>query len=211
MYAMQHPLSATLYLDGIAIRQVDRGLFCINDLHRAAGGKKRDQPSNWLCLEQTKALIDECAKTVAGGSDGKPGTEYDQPVRVIQGGDPAAQGTYVIRELVYAYAMWISPAFHLRAIRFLDAALRGDTAPQADADCARLLRLTREALLEIAPQLEMVFRCANAGLTNAQTARAVGTSQRRIERLKARLRRLGLLPEVCATPSSQLDLFAEAI
>ena len=37
---------------------LNEGLYSLNDLHKASGGEKRHQPSNWLALVQTKELVD---------------------------------------------------------------------------------------------------------------------------------------------------------
>lgn len=80
------------------------GRYCLNDLHKAAGGESKDQPAKYFATQQAQALISEIG---------------EQAVKVIRGrGLP--QGTYVCKELVYAYAMWISPAFHLKVIRAYD-------------------------------------------------------------------------------------------
>ena len=50
----------------------------------------------------------------------------NQPVSVIHGGN--IHGTYVCKDLVYAYAMWISAKFHLKVIRGFDAA-QNSTVP----------------------------------------------------------------------------------
>lgn len=116
----------TLTVADVAVRQDAAGRYSLNDLHRAAGGEDRHKPGNWLRLETTTELVNE----VIDCSDLSNRT---QPVESVQG-----QGTYAVRELVYAYAMWISPAFHLRVIRAYDALvsghLQGQRTPVGEVD-----------------------------------------------------------------------------
>lgn len=93
-----------------SIRQDTEGRFCLNDLHRASGGVRKHGPALWLANLQAQQLVEEIAKDQ---------TDTGNPVSVIRGGNQ--QGTYVCRELVYAYAMWISAKFHLAVIRAFDA------------------------------------------------------------------------------------------
>ncbi|WP_181155077.1 phage antirepressor KilAC domain-containing protein [Burkholderia multivorans] len=99
-----------LTITGVAIRTDAEGRYCLNDLHRAAGGEKRHQPSDWLKLQQTNDLVAELADAIPG----IPGIQSKQGL-----------GTFVVKELVYAYAMWISPAFHLKVIRAYDEMVSG--------------------------------------------------------------------------------------
>ena len=92
------------------------GFYSLNDLHKASGGNKKHQASNFMRLEATKGLIDEIERS-SDMSNGTNSIAY----KVIQGGQSEQQGTFVCRELVYSYAMWISPRFQLMVIRAFDA------------------------------------------------------------------------------------------
>ena len=118
-----------------SIRTDADGRYCLNDLHRAAGGEKRHGPSYWLANAQTKELVAEL-----GGAGIPVG-----PVATLNDGQN--NGTYVAKELVYAYAMWISPTFHLKVIRAYDTLV---TQPQP----MNPAQLSRMQLIELAMEAE---------------------------------------------------------
>lgn len=108
------------------IRQDKEGRYCLNDLHKAAGGESKHQPSNWLRLDNTQAMIEEIDRS----------SEVMNALNVQQGGKN--QGTYVCKELVYSYAMWISPKFNLYVIRTFDEMISSEQQRIYERQAARL-------------------------------------------------------------------------
>jgi hypothetical protein len=104
-----------LIIDGFTIKQDSNNRFCLNDLHKAAGAEKRHAPNYWLAIQQTKELIEELIQCTTDITV----VEQIQPVVTINGGNN--RGTFVVKELVYAYSAWISPKFYLRIIRSYDS------------------------------------------------------------------------------------------
>lgn len=135
-------MSPALILNNTSIRTDDDGRYCLNDLHRAAvasgANERTKEPGKFFASPQTTELVAELETTQDLGS---------LPVSKIEGRNG---GTYVCKELVYAYAMWISPAFHLKVIRAYDALVTQPPAPQP----INPAQLSRMQLIEIAMEAE---------------------------------------------------------
>lgn len=135
---LQTTQPTTLDICNTQIRRDHAGRYCLNDLHKAAiasGVTKDIRPNEWLSLEQTGNLAEVLITE-------KPG---NTPIESKAG---RYGGTYVCKELVYAYAMWISAAFHLKVIRAFDALV---SAPPQQINPAELSRMQ---LIELAMQAE---------------------------------------------------------
>ncbi|MFT9070296.1 MAG: KilA-N domain-containing protein [Acetobacter orientalis] len=161
-------MTASLAILGTTIRQDAEGRFCLNDCHKAAGGSPKDAPAQWLRTDTAKKLMAELEtmqNCTVSETTGKP--VLTEPGR--------NGGTYAVKELVYAYAMWISPAFHLTVIRAFDALVTGQSAAPSLSEqeiVAQALQITVRQVEELkaenailAPKAEVADKIAeSAGL-----------------------------------------------
>lgn len=131
------------------IRQDKEGRYCLNDLHKAAiisgANGRTKEPGKFMAAQQTIELVMELTDTQNLGI---------APVNAVKGG--LQQGTYVCKELVYAYAMWISAKFHLHVIRAFDAMVTSTAQPTTNN--ARL-----EAELMFAESAAKILRLPESG------------------------------------------------
>jgi len=153
-------ITKVLTVGETAIRR-HNGLYSLNDLHRASGGESKHQPALFIRLDTTQALIQELCST----------DSQIKPVDTVRGRGKA-QGTYACRELVIAYAAWISAAFHLKVIQvFLDTVATPAlpppvptktltfTVPANDRTSRWLLhtdRQGREVVTELSPETHVI-------------------------------------------------------
>lgn len=142
-----------LIIANTKIRQDDEGRYCLNDCHRASGMGDSKRPSKWLRNTQTQELI-ETLETAENSQS--PNLGFGRKplffVNVVRGSNNA--GIYVVKELVYAYAMWISPAFHMKVIRAYDDLVQGKYQPVVNLDDPVFLRNTLLTYTEKCMMLE---------------------------------------------------------
>lgn len=175
-------------IDGFEIRTDDEGRFCLNDLHKASGADVKNKPSNFMQNDKTQALVRELI------GDGNPSSVQIQPLSVIRGG--LEQGTYVVKELVYAYAMWISASFNLKVIRTFDSVsncaavtLPNFTDPAAAArawaEQFEAKKIAEQQVAELAPKAEALDTIADTANTYCirDCAKTIGIKEKELIQL----------------------------
>ena len=188
-------MSHALVVMQTPIRQDHEGRYCLNDLHRAAGGEKRHQPSNWVNLIGTHALVQAIEK-----ANTKEGRQQSESIVSTKG-----LGTFVAKELAYDFAGWISKDFYLKLVRTYEElqterlrAVEGNALPDFSDPVAaarawanqteRMQAISKLAVAqqrhieEVAPAVEFhaaVARAENT-LSIAQFARIMGIGERKL-------------------------------
>ncbi|EAA8955353.1 KilA-N domain-containing protein [Salmonella enterica] len=100
----------SIIISDVKIHMDSEGRYSLNDLHVASGKEEKHQPAFFMRRNETIELINE----IFNSAD----MQNKNPVLSKKG---RYGGTYVCKELVYSYAMWISAAFALKVIRAYDA------------------------------------------------------------------------------------------
>lgn len=144
------------------IQQDGDGRYSLNDLHKAAGGAPKHRPSQFMRLGSTVALAHEiqCA-------------DQRSAFHVVNGGP--FRGTYVCKELVYAYAMWINAAFCLKVIRAYDQ-------QQTNA-----MGAYRQLQALVAEEVSTQVRASFGSRLMLERKRAIPEFRRRRERLESEI------------------------
>lgn len=188
-----HLLSTTapLLIANLQIRCDSAGRYCLNDLHQAAGNHRRHQPGNWVRTSQAQELVAELEGGLLKCEEGLLISE-EAPLSVVN--DGLGNGTYAVKPLVYAYAMWVSPRFHLQVIAAYDALLSTPVRPAAPAHAPAALHAARAQIVS------RLFRATKAGEIQALHDQAAKLSED-----------LGLpAPEMPTSPAAKTDaLLAE--
>jgi len=158
-----------LMIADVQIRTDEQGRFSLNDLHKAAvaqgANERTKEPGKFLSSPMTAELIAELEITQIPGDLLTPAPE------AVSASAGRNGGTFVCKEVVYAYAMWISPKFHLQVIRTFDAVATGKLVPEP-----RKAKTPKAPVLEAAAMIPPVFRALRAcGID--KNAAAIGANQ----------------------------------
>ena len=100
----------TIIINSKEITTDENGRFSLNDLHKASGGQIRHLPNKFMASKSFNEVVN---LLIAENSAFKP---------VVRKTGRYGGGTWICKELVYKYAMWVSASFEIEVIRTFDKA-----------------------------------------------------------------------------------------
>ena len=132
-----------LIINKTEITTDSEGRYSLNDLHKAAGGEVKDLPNKFMASKSFDAVVKVLnAQNTAFNPVSKKRGRYNG-------------GTWVCKELVYKYAMWVNAQFEVNVIQTFDSIVNSVNAP-----------LVMEALNELTLKIEsdsaIASKCGSA-------------------------------------------------
>lgn len=109
----------SLLINSTEITTDSEGRFSLNNLHQASGGEAKTKPALFMQNKGFKDFVELL----------KVDNPTFEPVSKKQGRYNG--GTWVCKELVYKYAMWVNPSFELKVIRTFDSISNKVSAPSS--------------------------------------------------------------------------------
>lgn len=104
----------SLVLNGTEIRVDEHGRYCLTDLWKAGGSVPKDKPSQFTKQDSCKNLVNYL-------------NERNRSFKsLLTTRGKYTGGTWALKHVVYAYAMWISPKFQVKVIDVFDSASSGN-------------------------------------------------------------------------------------
>lgn len=108
-----------LVINSTEIATDDQGRFSLNDLHKSSGGLVKDLPNKFMRSESFKNV---CDVLIAQNRAFEP---------VVKKQGRYTGGTWVCKELVYKYAMWVNAEFEVKVIQTFDSVVSILNAPSS--------------------------------------------------------------------------------
>lgn len=97
-----------LKINNTVITTDESGRFSLNDLHKASGEENKNKPSLFYRSDSFNSVVEVL----------KAQNRAFEPIVKKRGRYNG--GTWVCKELVYKYAMWVSPEFEVKVIQTFD-------------------------------------------------------------------------------------------
>lgn len=132
-----------LVINNTEITQDEVGRYSLNDLHLSSGGKVKDLPNKFMASKSFKNVVEVLNAE-------KPAFEP-----ILRRSGRYNGGTWVCKELVYKYAMWVDAEFEVNVIRTFDNAVKSIDAPAT-------MEALNDLTLKIEGDKEVAGKCGKA-------------------------------------------------